>query len=102
MENFTIGQLLYTAQQNKKQIVAYFQNKETYDDKNDLGKTFGNILILAIFIGVVLYIIAAILLIKFWGQLSDTSKIVGVFGILPIVPFGPVVTLIAIGVGRKA
>ena len=31
MENFTIGQLLYTAQQNKQQIVAYFQNKETYD-----------------------------------------------------------------------
>ena len=108
MDSLSINQLVYAAQQNKEKIVEYFQNKEQYGDSNDqknaekiLGMTLGIFLVILL-IGLALYITAVVLLIKYWDQLTDTAKIFGVIGVLPFFPLGPVVTFIAIGVGRKA
>ena len=108
MDSLSINQLVYAAQQNKEKIVEYFQNKEKYGDSNDqknsekiLGMTLGIFLVILL-IGLALYITAVVLLIKYWDQLTDTAKIFGVIGVLPFFPLGPVVTFIAIGVGRKA
>jgi hypothetical protein len=71
------------------------------DDKKLLGMAIG-VFITILLVAIVLWIISVVLLVKYWDRLTDAAKIIGVIGILPFVPAGPIFTIFAVIIGRKA
>ena len=102
--------------ENKPLIDAYIkrQSVENFNGDGDGGdgidpttKTGGSILglsigffllLLAVSIGIWIWAIVA--LIKYWDRLPDWAKVLGVLGLIPAVPLGPVVTLICVYVAK--
>lgn len=82
-------------------------NKENYKDPNDpaaAGTILG--LSLAIFfvlllLTIGLWFFALFYLMKHWNELPDWAKALGVLGLIPAVPLGPIVTIIAVAVGKN-
>lgn len=58
-------------------------------------KAAGVVLLLLIII-IALYIYALVLLVKNWNKLSNIVRFVGVLGLLPNMPIGPVITIIVV------
>ena len=87
------------------------QNKvrEGYND-NDFGKDEKNafelagigtvVLLVILVISLILYIWALVILIKYWNVLPEWAKIVGVLGLIPAIPLGPLVTIIVVYIGK--
>ena len=89
-------------------IKEYFNNKEICDacmrgetieysgsDSLILGMGVSMFLIILL-IQIIIWIWALVALIKNWGIMPDIAKIVGVIGLFPILPFGPIITLICV------
>ena len=53
-------------------------------------------------IGLILWIWAVVVLVKYWHVLPEWAQIVGVLGVLPVIPIGPIVTLIVVYIGKGA
>ena len=118
----SVAHLLHMAHRNSNKIIKFIQHggkiSETFDpntvndptkkeinmssdDKKLLGIAIG-VFITILLVGIVLWIISLVLLVKYWDRLTDAAKIIGVIGILPFVPVGPIFTFFAVIIGRKA
>jgi hypothetical protein len=96
--------------ENKPLIDAYIkrQSVENYNgDGIDPTTTDGSILglsigffLLLLLVSIGIWIWAIVVLIKYWNQLPDWAKVLGVLGVIPAVPLGPVVTLICVYVAK--
>jgi len=97
---------------NKHLIKAYLTNQliENYGDDNgdDNGNNTGSIMgfSIGIFIFILLaslaiWIWAVIVLVKYWKMLPDWGKVLGLIGVLPVLPGGPIMTLIVVYVGKQ-
>ena len=106
MKSYSLIELFKAYKDNKHIINAYFNNKsiEGYSrDSTDinvnntaiLGMTLELFLVFFI-ISLVLWICALVLLINNWNIIPDWAKIVGVLGVLPIIPGGPIITIVII------
>jgi predicted ferric reductase len=96
---------------NKTAINSYLQGKsvERFDDDGGVVLTdkdaktarmaIGTFLVLFV-VGLVIWIWALVVLIKYWRQLPIISQILGVIGL--VLPPGPLLTLIAVYVGKNA
>lgn len=98
-------------------IVKEYKNnleisKENLDSETDSKTDFktdsktSNVLPVGLFvtlliIATVIYIWAIVLLIKHWNKLNDVSKIIGLFGVLPNVPIGPIMTIVVVKLNIK-
>ena len=96
-------------QENKSLINAYLK-KESIENFNGDGDNSGGtkilgfeigffLLILAISIG--LWIWAIVALVKYWKFLPSWAKVLGIIGVLPILPGGPIVTLLCVYIGKQ-
>lgn len=83
--------------------------KENYETEEDSDKkeeekmspvTALLILGIILFLTLGIWIWALVVLVKYWQILPDWAKIVGIIGILPIIPFGPVITLLCVYIGK--
>lgn len=77
------------------------RKKEGYDS-SDAGSFIGSLLVLGVmlFLTFGIWIWGIVVLIKYWKEIPDWAKVLGVLGLLPIIPFGPVLTLICVYVGK--
>ena len=71
----------------------------TTTDGTILGVSIG-IFLLLLLVSIAIWIWAIVVLIKYWNQLPDWAKVLGVLGVIPAVPLGPVVTLICVYVAK--
>jgi hypothetical protein len=106
---------LLAYENNKDLIKAYLSNKsiENYaptTDQVDLNKSMNNvttilgfgvgIFILIFLISLGIWIWAVVVLIKYRKELPGWAQVLGIIGVLPILPGGPILTLIAVYVGK--
>ena len=99
---------------NKPLIHSYLQNNksENYmhtppdgtqppeDIKKILGLEIGVFLFLFVVI-IALWVWAIVVLIKNWKQLPPWAKTLGVIGLVPGLPGGPIMTLIVVYIGKQ-
>ncbi len=71
----------------------------TTTDGTILGVSIG-IFLLLLLVSIAIWIWAIVVLIKYWNQLPDWAKVLGVLGVIPAVPLGPVVTLICVYIAK--
>lgn len=113
MNKYSLIELLTAYKENKEYISAYlnkdtiefydsdFDNKKfSKDGKKILGMTLGFFLFILI-LNVLIWIWALYVLIKFWDNLPIWAKIIGVIGVLPIIPGGCIVTLVVVYAVKK-
>ena len=100
--------------ENKPLIDAYIKKQSVENFNGDGGdgidpdpSTDGAILglsigffLLLIAVSIGIWIWAIVVLIKYWDRLPDWAKVLGVLGLIPAVPLGPVVTLICVYVAK--
>jgi len=110
---------LLAYENNKDLIKAYMSNKsiENYAPTTDntcqvdLNKVklntttilgFGvGIFILIFLISLGIWIWAVVALLKYRKELPSWAQVLGVIGVLPILPGGPILTLIAVYIGKN-
>ena len=84
--------------------------REKFDDKPGtpmsrkeeeklLGLGIGLVLVLLI-IMLVLWIWALTILVKNWKTLPDWARVVGVLGVIPSVPVGPLITIVIVYISK--
>lgn len=102
------------AYENNKDIInAYLCNKsvENYAPVNqDLDKAIGRatsilgfsigVFIFMALISLILWIWAVVILVKYWNQLPSWAQVLGIIGVLPILPGGTILTIIAVYIGK--
>lgn len=90
---------------NKHLIKAYLNNQpiENYGDDSStiMGVSIG-IFLFILLASFIIWIWALVVLIKYWKMLPDWAKVLGIIGVLPILPGGgPIITLIAVYIGKQ-
>ena len=60
------------------------------------------VLAVVLIIGLAIWIWALVVTLKFWKVLPEWAKVIGVLGLLPVVPLGPVVTLIVVYIAKSS
>ena len=73
----------------------------TPDQKKILG-IGASVFAVLLVIGLIIWIWAIVVLVKYWHVLPEWAQIVGVLGILPVIPIGPIVTLVVVYIGKNA
>jgi len=99
---------------NKQPIEYYKQNKSNNNNNNDNNDNNDNdgaviaasaavviIILIATLINIGLWIWALIATIKFWPLLPIWAQIIAILGLLPILPFGIIITLIVVYVTKN-
>jgi len=83
-------------------VEKFIYVKEGYESRSDNGSALGGLLIIALllFLTIGIWIWGLVVLIKYWKRLPSWAKALGVIGLLPILPLGPVVTLICVYVSK--
>lgn len=118
----SVAHLLHMAHRNSNKIIKFIKHggkiSETFDpntgndpskkeinmssdDKKVLGMAIG-IFLTILFIAFLFWVIALYLLVKYWDRLTDAAKFIGVIGVLPFVPLGPLFTILAVIIGKKS
>lgn len=98
---YSIVTLIEKYSENKELYDAYFQNKtvECYDD-NQGGMSDGAFIALLL-VSVIVWICALSVTIKLWHKLPDWARVIAILGLLPIVPGGPIITLVVVFIARN-
>lgn len=80
--------------------------REGFDD-DDAGTAAAlgistSIVVVALLINLAIWIWGLVITIKYWKMLPEWAQIFAVLGLLPVLPFGPIVTLVVVYVGKTA
>ena len=59
-------------------------------------KSFLGIVLFMLLLAIVLWFVALYLLVKHWNQLPVWAKVLGVIGLIPQVPLGPIITIVVV------
>ena len=95
---------LVAYEENKPLIHAYLQNQhvEHLHDSDNTVLGFGiGIFLIILLISIALWIWAIVALVKYWKVLPSWAQVLGVIGLLPIFPGGPILTLIVVYIGKQ-
>jgi len=87
--------ILRTYGDNKDKIENYLDDRSANSDKKIAGMAIGLFVALVI-IAIVIWVWAAVVLVRYWHYLPQWTQTIGVLGLLPVVPLGPVVTLVVV------
>ena len=95
---------------NKKTRERYYDPNDPNDPNNPnynpgAGAAVGvasGVLAVVLIIGLAIWIWALVVTLKFWKVLPEWAKVIGVLGLLPVVPLGPVVTLIVVYIAKSS
>jgi uncharacterized protein YqhQ len=102
---YSLASLLQEYSKNKEIIHAYMQNKtvEGYED-SDSDTTVAyigvGVFIAILIVSLIIWIWALVVTIKYWDHLPAWARVVSVLGLIPIIPGGPIVTLVVVYIAR--
>jgi hypothetical protein len=74
--------------------------RSSESDNEKTVKNISSIILIMIVFGIVLWVYALVILIKYWDVLPTWAKVLGIVGVLPLIPFGPIITIIVVLVGK--
>ena len=102
---YSLFELLKEHNKNKKSIHAKLKGEtiEGYTDSGDTAKILGLSVIpflIVLLISLVIWIWALVATVKYWNQLPEWAKVISILGILPILPGGPIVTLVVVYIAK--
>jgi hypothetical protein len=85
-------------------IHAYLQNKtvEGFPDDNNatyIGVGIGLFITIVVFV-LIIWIWALVVTIKYWKHLPDWARVLSVLGLVPVIPGGPIITLIVVYIAK--
>lgn len=100
---YSLPNMLFAYKNNKEIIHAYLKGDviEGYTNKNDnkvLGMGIAAFLGLLV-LGLILWVWALYILVKYWDELEDWAKILGILSLLFGLG-GPIVTIIVVYIGK--
>lgn len=101
--SYSLASLLQEYSKNKEIIHAYMQNKtvEGYEDPNTTASYIGvGVFIAILIVSLIIWIWALVVTIKYWDHLPVWARVVSVLGLIPIIPGGPIVTLVVVYIAR--
>jgi hypothetical protein len=95
--NYSLLELYKKYNKNKVVIDAYILGEQIENFSTDLHDITGREIIL-IFIMfytyLALWVLACVALYKNWDKISTFGKVLGIIGLLPVIPGGPIFTLL--------
>ena len=102
---YSLFDLLKEYNKNKEYIHARLKGEtiEGYDDNGNATMILGiglPIFLLLLLISFAIWIWALVVTIKYWKQLPEWAQVVSVLGLLPIIPGGPIVTLVVVYIAK--
>lgn len=89
---------------NNKHIIDAYLKGESIENYNDSNTFFGlSITLFVVILAIMLFIWtwAIWALVKYWKILPSWAKVLGVIGVIPAMPGGPILTLIAVYIGKQ-
>ena len=96
---------MYHYSKHKNIIDAYLKGEsvEYYsgDDDQKIAGVSLTVFIVLLIITIILWIWAIIITIIAWKTLPEWAKVLAVLGLIPIIPLGPIVTLIVVYIAKK-
>ena len=91
---------LIKAYLSNQHIENYTEDKQHVDDVTTIMGFGIGIFLFMLLISLILWIWAVVILVKYWNQLPSWAKVLGLIGVLPILPGGPIMTLIVVYIGK--
>ena len=79
-------------------------SKDCKDECNTPNKVLGlyiNVFIAILIISFIIWIWALVITIKHWDNLPDWARVVCVIGLLPVLPGGPIITLVVAYIAHR-
>jgi hypothetical protein len=110
MKPYSLIELMNAYNDNKHIINAYIKNQSIEGYTQDVGPAAGGailgmtvgIFFLFFIISLALWIWAVILLVKNWNVIPDWAKVLGVLGVLPVIPGGSIVTILVVLLSKQS
>jgi len=107
--DYSIENLIRECRENKHVIEAYLKgiSMEGYNDglTEEGTKIMGYgiaVFLLILLCAISIWIWAIVVLVKFWKVLPDWARIIGVLALLPMIPGGPIITLIVVYASKNS
>ena len=102
---YSLYELMRHYTKHKNIIDAYLKGEsiEYYRDSDDqqiIGMSLA-IFITILIITIILWIWALAITIIAWESLPEWAKVLAILGLIPIIPFGPIVTLIVVYIAKN-
>jgi len=106
--SYSLASLLQEYSENKEQIDAYLQNKTVEGYGANGGNSTDNnavyvgvgVFITIVIVSLIIWIWALIATIKYWKYLPDWARVLAILGLIPVIPGGPIVTLVVVYVSH--
>ena len=106
--SYSLASLLQEYSKNKEMINAYLQNKtvEGYNDpdinnnNNTVAYVGVGVFIVILIVSLIIWIWALVVTIKYWKHLPVWARVLAILGLIPIIPGGPIVTLVVVYVSK--
>ena len=95
---YSLYQLVYHYAKHQKIIDAYIRGEsiEYYTDDDQIMGLNLTIFVVLLIINIILWIWALIITIVAWKSLPEWAQVLAILGLIPIIPFGPIVTLVVV------
>jgi len=93
--SYSLASLLKEYSENKEQIDSYLQNK-TVEGYDTCGNTNPGVLVALLVVSMIIWVLSMVVTIIFWEHLPDWARVIAVLGLIPIIPGGPIVTLVVV------
>jgi len=103
--SYSLASLLQEYSERKEQIDAYLQNKtvEGYDSnppENNVFYVSTGVFITIVIVSLIIWVWALVVTIKYWKYLPDWARVLAILGLIPVIPGGPIVTLVVVYVSH--
>lgn len=95
--NYSLLELYKKYNKNKVVIDAYIRGEQIENfstDINDIAGTEIILIFILFYTYLALWVWACVALYKNWDKISTFAKVLGLIGLLPIIPGGPIFTLL--------
>lgn len=99
--NISLQGLVNTVSKLKEGYDLATKNPNTTEVSSATASTLLGVVLLVLLAVVVVWFVALYLLIKNWNLIPVWAKVIGVLGLLPNVPIGPVVTIIVVLAAKR-
>ena len=101
---YSLYELMQHYTKHKNIINAYLKGEsiEYYSGQDQqIGGVGLTVFIVLLIIDIILWIWAIAITIIAWKTLPEWAKVLAVLGLIPIIPFGPIVTLVVVYITKK-
>lgn len=87
------------------ELLQEYYDRVHHIERNSINTMLNNMSLLTltilIFLSFAIWIWSIVVLIKYWKVLPTWARVLGIIGLIPVLPLGPVITLVCVYVGKQ-